>query len=120
MSAASLPSDIGVHIDPDREVARVYAILMSHINIIDNFIERSQSRCRNGDIQDLSYLNFIIEDRHSLWETLKQTRQAVLQLDQDRKQYLRRKCIRTIYGSVEAPIGDDNYLLMLAKHCSSH
>jgi len=120
-TTSSLPSDIGIHIDPDREVARVHSILMAHLHVIDNFIERCQVSCRkNGDIQEFSYLNFVIEDKNSLLETLKETRQAILKLDQDHKQYMRRKCVRTIYGSVEAPIGDDNYLLMLAKHCSSH
>lgn len=110
---------VGVHIDPDREVARVHALLINNMNIIDNFIQRCQNKNRKKD-QENTYDNFIIEDFNSLFLTLKETKQAVMQLDQDHKQYMRRKCIKTIYGSSEAPIGDDNYLMMLAKHCSSH
>lgn len=61
--------------------------------------------------------NFLVEDRNSLWETLQQLKPVIQTLAQDQKQYLRRACGRTIYGSESAPIGDDQYLLsMLAEH----
>jgi Ras GTPase-activating protein 3 len=116
VSCTSLPPDIGVHIDPDREVARVHAILLSHLEKLSDLVEICQRLHLDRSLAKEKYPNFHIEDRHTLWETLKELKLAVLRLEQDHKQYMRRVCVRTIYGSEMAPIGDDNYLLMLAKH----
>jgi len=125
---------LGVHIDPDREIERIHTIFLNHREKIDLLIElcQKQHTHRNNSslaIHQLQHNNpnqiphfaidFIIEDRHSLWETLKELRKCIISLEQTHKQYMRSVCVRTIYGSSQAPIGDDNYLLMIRKHCTT-
>jgi len=123
VSVTSLPPDLGVHIDPDREIERIHTIFLQNMESLETLIEL----CEKQHLQHSCRMNpqynrmphFVIEDRHSLWETLKELRQCVIRLEQNHKQYMRSVCVRTIYGSEQAPIGDDNYLLMLAKHCTT-
>jgi len=109
--------------DPDREIERIHTIFLQNMESLETLIEL----CEKQHLQHSCRMNpqynrmphFVIEDRHSLWETLKELRQCVIRLEQNHKQYMRSVCVRTIYGSEQAPIGDDNYLLMLAKHCTT-
>ncbi|RWS16363.1 ras GTPase-activating protein 3-like protein [Dinothrombium tinctorium] len=120
VSVVSVPADIGVHIDPDREVARIHNILLNHIKTIDDLITLCISKeQQSSETVPIEESNFIIEDYASFNDTLKELKKCVMRLEQAHKQYMRRVCIRTIYGSEQAPIGDDNYLMMLAKHCTS-
>ncbi len=125
VSVTTLPPDLGVHIDPDREIERIHSIFLSNRENIETLIDLCEKQhlnthrnnSHNNNNNRMSH--FVIEDRHSLWETLKELRQCVIRLEQNHKQYMRSVCVRTIYGSEQAPIGDDNYLLMLAKHCTT-
>lgn len=116
-----VPTDLTLHIDPDREIERIQTIFFTNIDKIDLLIElceRKHLQSNRINQQSNRMENFIIEDRHSLWETLKELRQSVIRLEQNHKQYMRNVYGRTIYGSEQAPIGDDNYLMM-AKHCTT-
>ncbi|CAG2107098.1 unnamed protein product [Medioppia subpectinata] len=148
VTVTSLPPDLGVHIDPDREIERIHTIFLQNMENLETLIELCEKQHlqqhhhhhnanhhthhHNANSARINAMpthttnpynnrmpHFVIEDRHTLWETLKELRQCVIRLEQNHKQYMRSVCVRTIYGSEQAPIGDDNYLLMLAKHCTT-
>ncbi|KAI1285888.1 Ras GTPase-activating protein 3 [Halotydeus destructor] len=117
VSKTSLPADIGVHIDPDREIARIHSLLHNRCESLRELEDLSQSVSTSSEKKTI-FSNFLVEDRNSLFKTLQELKPVISKLEQDHKQYMRRVCVNTIYGSEKAPIGDDNYLQMIAEHSS--
>jgi len=119
VSCTNLPADIGVHIDPDREVARVNSLFLTRIQYLNEIENLSQPMVlpKSGETKTIN-CNFL-DDKNTLRDTLNQLKAVITQLEHDHKQYMRRVCVKTIYGSEKAPIGDNDYLLMLAEHYPS-
>ncbi|XP_023236905.1 ras GTPase-activating protein 3-like [Centruroides sculpturatus] len=115
---ASVPADICVQIDSDREVERIHTIFFNHRDALEKLLEACKNQAvYTGEQCSLCPAGFVIEDTQTLWETLNEIQTCVIRLEQDHKQYFRNFCRQTKYGSEQAPIGDDNYLLMIAQHC---
>ncbi|XP_076324163.1 ras GTPase activating protein 1 [Tachypleus tridentatus] len=115
---ASVSANIRVHIDSDREVERIHTIFFNHMNVLENLIESCEQQAVYTGEQGMSLPpGFVIEDIQSLWKTLKAVKSCVITLEQDHKQHLSNMYRETQYGSEQAPIGDDNYLVMMAQHC---
>lgn len=110
----SLPSDIAVHIDSDREVARIHSLLMNQMEMIDDLILRTSKN--HNDSQFKSSPSILIEDRSTVHSTLCNLKAIIANLDSDQKMFLKKEWNDTIYGSEKAPIGDTAYLSLFAQH----
>lgn len=138
----NLPADIAIHIDPDREVARIQSLIMGKMNIIHDLLQKysnkptitskdDETNNGNNHIKTTSSetsteskasicLNSIhVEDSQSFCSTLQRMKQLALKLDEDQKVFIRRECEETVYGSEKAPIGDNIYLSLIAKHLTN-
>ncbi|XP_050309453.1 GTPase-activating protein isoform X2 [Anthonomus grandis grandis] len=80
-------------LDSERDLQRVHSLVIAHVLHLERFIQMLDDR--NPEIRDvmkqLLEVSFAIEDRH--------------------QSYRRTLNRNTKYGSLAAPIGDDNYLL---------
>lgn len=132
VTSCCVPADIKVCIDSDREIERMHTIFLSHMDSLDNLREACENHSIfHGETLQLSphgwtcprnvigvtTTGFVVEDPNLVCETLVAIRVCVLQLQHDHKQHLKNFCRQTRYGSEQAPIGDDNYLMMLAQNC---
>lgn len=142
----TLPVDIALHVDPDRDVARIHSLLMDKMNTINDLLQKYSTQSNilskdeeeggdnkfpstashsssesKGTLSSLCNINHIhVEDPQTFCSTLTQLKQLVLQLDQDQKLFIKKECQETVYGSEKAPIGDTHYLSMIAKHIDTH
>ncbi|RZF38857.1 hypothetical protein LSTR_LSTR015632 [Laodelphax striatellus] len=106
--------DLQTNIDAEREFARLQALTIANMDRLENVMTACE--CQAVYTGDICYLpNSVIEDVQSCFKTLKQLREAALNLEQEHRAYLRRVARETKYGSKQAPIGDDNYLLLAGR-----
>jgi hypothetical protein len=118
----NLPSDIAVHIDSDREVARIHSLLFNQMDYIDDLILRTSPSLKNENSKDdgtKSTAGILIEDRKTFHSTLTDLKSILIKLDADQKSFLKKEWNETIYGSEKAPIGDTAYLCMVAQHTTN-
>ncbi|KAL0281475.1 UNVERIFIED_CONTAM: hypothetical protein PYX00_002454 [Menopon gallinae] len=90
-------------LDPDRELQRIHTIIISHIDRLENLI---------------SYLNpssFMVEDVNSYRKTLNELKKMSFALEREHKTYQYNLAMETKYGSKQAPIDDNNYLLVATR-----
>ncbi|XP_023709335.1 GTPase-activating protein isoform X3 [Cryptotermes secundus] len=101
-------------LDPDRELQRIHSLFIAHMDRLDRL--RSACECQAVYTGDMCFLpSFIIEDVQSCFKMLNQLRETVFNLEQEHRSYLKLLTRETKYGSKQAPIGDDNYLLLAAR-----
>ena len=117
----NLPSDIAVHIDMDREVARIHSLLFDKMSKIDELLEITSGG--KGDIENENKRKSgnpfsPIDDYIALHSTLTELKSALTKLDADQKFFLQKEWHETVYGSEKAPIGDHSYLSMYEKHAN--
>lgn len=142
----SVPPDIIIHIDSDREVARIHSLLMDQMDLINDLLNScSTNKCTSTTIKSTTSdsssstatstndnmtikshstcfsrgSNLIIEENSSFMDTLKQIREVITVLDYNQKVFLQKECNQTIYGSEKAPIGDVNYLSLIERNRTS-
>jgi len=109
-----LEAGLQMNLDPDRELQRIHSLFIAHNDRLDRL--RSACECQAVYTGDICFLpNFIIEDVPSCFKMLNQLRETVFTLEQEHRSYLRLLARETKYGSKQAPIGDDNYLLLAAR-----
>jgi Ras GTPase-activating protein 3 len=133
----NLPHDIAIHIDPDREVARIHSLIINRMNIINDLLRKyskeeatlstKEEEESNPSLtvssgssaeskSSISLNSILVEDPQSFCPTLHRMKQLSHILDEDQKVFIRRECEEIVYGSEKAPIGDNNYLALIAKH----
>ncbi|KAG1708492.1 Ras GTPase-activating protein 3 [Nymphon striatum] len=109
---SSTSADITINIDADREVERIHSLFLSNMIKLEKLEDAcEQQAVYSGDKVSVASLGFEIEDTQSLWETLNSIRTCVISLEQDHKQHIKNMNRLTKYGSEQAPIGDDNYVI---------
>ncbi|XP_060517698.1 GTPase-activating protein [Cylas formicarius] len=80
-------------LDPERDLQRIHSLVISHIQPLEASIK-------------------LLEERGlAICDILKQLREVAFQIEQRHRIYKRALDRNTKYGSLAAPIGDDNYLL---------
>lgn len=141
----SVPPDIVIHIDSDREVARIHSLLMDQLDLINDLLNNSTNKCTSTTIKSTKSdsssstatstnetmtikshstsfsrgSNLVIEENSSFMETLKQLREVITVLHYNQSVFLQKECDQTVYGSEKAPIGDGNYLSLIEKNRTS-
>lgn len=118
----SLPSDIAVHIDSDREVARIHSLLLNQMEVIDDLLlmtTKDQCYELSTKVQSQMTPSLLIEDIRTFDSTLRDLKSIVMKLDADQKTFLKKEWNDTIYGSEKAPIGDTAYLSLFAQQVPS-
>ncbi|KAL1490589.1 hypothetical protein ABEB36_013257 [Hypothenemus hampei] len=80
-------------LDPERDLQRVHSLIIAHIPHLEKYIQ-------------------VPEERHPTFcEVLKKLCEVALEIEYQHRIYKRALDRNTKYGSLAAPIGDDNYLL---------
>lgn len=88
---------LALRLDPARDLQRLHALLVSHVQRLDDRLLRPQD-C------------FSAEEREVEVRTLHELREIMFDLEHQHRVYRRSLARETKYGSKQAPIGDDNYL----------
>ncbi|XP_063224525.1 GTPase-activating protein isoform X2 [Bacillus rossius redtenbacheri] len=113
-TSQGLGAGLQVTLDPDRELQRIHSLVMSHMDRLELRKDACETQAvYTGDICFLP--SFVIEDVKSCFKTLTALQEAVLSLEREHRSYLRLLARETRYGSKQAPIGDNNYLLLAAR-----
>lgn len=100
-------TDIQVIIDSDREVEKIHSLFLNYMEKL----EAMQDACASQEVysgEDQPYQPYI-EDTKSCFKTLNQILKCVISLEQEHLQYRKQKQRNTVIGSIDAPIGDENY-----------
>nr|CAD7579681.1 unnamed protein product [Timema californicum] len=109
-----MEASLQMSLDPDREFQRIHSLLVTHMDRLDKL--KDACECQAVYTGDVCFLpSFVIEDVQSCFHTLTAVRDVVFCLEQEHRSYLRSVARETKYGSKQAPIGDDNYLLLAAR-----
>ncbi|XP_014283177.1 ras GTPase-activating protein 3 [Halyomorpha halys] len=110
----SSETQLQMNIDSDRELARIHSLIVEHMDRVQSIINFCESRSVLGSrVNDSDFVGTcIIEDPASCCKTLFDLRDAAVDLQTQTRIYLRKIARETKYGSKQAPIGDDNYLLL--------
>ncbi|CAH1118062.1 unnamed protein product [Phaedon cochleariae] len=89
------PADNNYHmtLDPERDLQRIHSLIIAHLLTFDKFIAAFEG------------------NDAAVCDILKRLRESAFQIEQKHRLYKRTLDRNTKYGSLAAPIGDDNYLL---------
>ncbi|XP_014677498.1 PREDICTED: ras GTPase-activating protein 3-like [Priapulus caudatus] len=113
-----LAANIKVSIDVDREIERIHSLFVENMEKLERMLEACESQAvYMGDRRVRPDIN--VEDPKSCFETLNDIISHVIRLEQEHKQHQKALFQCTKYGSKQAPIGDDNYLMMREAHHSN-
>ncbi|CAH0558267.1 unnamed protein product [Brassicogethes aeneus] len=82
-------------LDPERDLQRIHSLIVAHLDIFD----RTLQMLRDNPAQE------------PIAKVLAQLQDAAYQIESRHRSYKRTLDRNTKYGSLAAPIGDDNYLL---------
>ncbi|XP_075537385.1 ras GTPase activating protein 1 [Dermacentor variabilis] len=111
-------ADIKVTIDTDREMQRVHSIFLNQMHIIERLIETCRQQLQGPAVPGVEFRlppGFVVEDPASLLTTLSSIKTFVETMELKHERHRHHLYRQTQYGSKQAPIGDDNYLLMFAR-----
>lgn len=114
--SAGVSPDIKVNIDSDREIERVYSLFLENTAKLERLLSGCESQAVYMGEKDQQLAEFVIEDTQTLFQTLQCIKACIFSLEQEHEQHLRNTYRQTRYGSEQAPIGDDNYLMMAAQN----
>ncbi|XP_059479268.1 GTPase-activating protein isoform X2 [Neocloeon triangulifer] len=110
-------------LDPDRELERIHSLFAAHLNKLETlkaacelqaFSADSSESTTNNSLANAS-LPPLIEDARSCYNTLRSLKDITLKLVQRHRSHLNSAQSRTQLGTIHAPIGDDNYLLLTTR-----
>ncbi|KAG8270925.1 Ras GTPase-activating protein 2 [Homalodisca vitripennis] len=106
--------DLHMNVDTETELARLHSLIITHIDRLENVMQACE--CQAVYTGDICFLpSSMIEDVQSCFKTLTALREAAFVLEQEHRAYLRSIARETKYGSKQAPIGDDNYLVLAGR-----
>lgn len=111
-------ADIKVTIDTDREMQRVHTIFLDQMPTLERLIETCRQQLGGGACPGVEMRcppGFVLDDASSLLSTLSSIKTFVESMEVKHERHRHNLYRQTRYGSKQAPIGDDNYLLMFAK-----
>uniref|UniRef100_A0A2R5LNX0 Putative ras gtpase-activating protein n=1 Tax=Ornithodoros turicata TaxID=34597 RepID=A0A2R5LNX0_9ACAR len=109
-------ADIKVVIDTDREMQRIHSIFVGQIHRLDALIDKCRRAVEGGQSAIEAGVPLVMEDPSSLLGTLISIKTFVEAMEVKHERHRHNLYRQTQYGSKQAPIGDDNYLLMVACH----
>ncbi|XP_054271114.1 GTPase-activating protein [Macrosteles quadrilineatus] len=106
--------DLQMNVDTETELARLHSLIITHMDRLERVMQDCE--CQAVYTGDICFLpRSVIEDVQSSFKTLTALREAAIVLEQEHRAYLRALARETKYGSKQAPIGDDNYLLLAGR-----
>ncbi|CAN8021370.1 unnamed protein product [Ixodes persulcatus] len=113
-------ADIKVTIDTDREMQRVHSIFLNQMPTLERLIETCRQQLGSGastcpGVEMRLPPGFVLDDPQSLLSTLSSIKTFVESMEVKHERHRHNLYRQTRYGSKQAPIGDDNYLLMFAR-----
>ncbi|CAN7996822.1 unnamed protein product [Ixodes hexagonus] len=113
-------ADIKVTIDTDREMQRVHSIFLNQMPTLERLIETCRQQLGSGasacpGVEMRCPPGFVVDDASSLLSTLGSIKTFVESMELKHERHRHHLYRQTRYGSKQAPIGDDNYLLMFAR-----
>lgn len=109
----SKDTHLQMNIDSEKELARIHSLIIEYMDRVQSIINHCESRSVRGmSGNDWVGSTCVVEEPKSCLRTLVDLRDAALELQSETRQYLIRVERETKYGSKQAPIGDDNYLLL--------
>lgn len=111
-------ADIKVTIDTDREMQRVHSIFLNQMPTLERLMETCRQQLPGGSHCGVELRlppGFVLEDPASLLSTVSSIKTFVESMELKHERHRHHLYRQTQYGSKQAPIGDDNYLLMFAR-----
>ncbi|KAK3872380.1 hypothetical protein Pcinc_022537 [Petrolisthes cinctipes] len=107
-----LECELKVHIDSDREMERLRSLLMDNISRLEELHAACESVAMFGGGREVRVGGTTVESPPVAYKSLSAVISSVRHLQMEHCNHQRR-ILRTLrYGSKQAPIGDDNYLLL--------
>ncbi|KAK7078653.1 Ras GTPase-activating protein 2 [Halocaridina rubra] len=113
-AVSNMECDLKIHIDSDREMERLYALLMDNMASLEKLHSACESAMhidKNGEVS----IGGVNLDPAISYKSLNSVIASIMQLHQEHKNHQRRLLRSLKYGSKQAPIGDDNYLLLASS-----
>ncbi|KAK8400325.1 hypothetical protein O3P69_003195 [Scylla paramamosain] len=114
-----LDCDLKVHIDSDREMERLESLLVDNLASLKKLHNMCENAAMYGTTQEVTIGGVILEHPSRTFQSLHSLIASVIQLQQEHRSHQRRMFHSVRYGSKQAPIGDDNYLLLASKFDNS-
>ncbi|XP_069955565.1 ras GTPase-activating protein 3 isoform X4 [Cherax quadricarinatus] len=117
-----LECDLKIYIDSDREMERLRSLLMENMATLEKLHSVCESAVMYGGSRELNLGGVIVDNPTVSLKSLTSVITSVIQLQQEHRNHQQRLLRTLTYGSKQAPIGDDNYLLLassIAKFDSS-
>ncbi|CAH1105681.1 unnamed protein product [Psylliodes chrysocephalus] len=93
-------SNYRMNLDPERDLQRVHTLVISHLQTLESVIDLCAAKAQGG-----------ATEATTVGDILRRLREVAFQIEQKHRIYKRTMDRNTKYGSLAAPIGDDNYLL---------
>ncbi|XP_038604818.1 ras GTPase-activating protein 2 isoform X2 [Tachyglossus aculeatus] len=103
---ASVPADVQIDIDEDRETERIYSLFTLNMSKFQKMEEACGSiAVYQGPQKDADdYSHFIIEDSVATFKTLQQIKAILEKLSEPHEKYRKKRSTSARYGSEENPI----------------
>ncbi|XP_065348257.1 GTPase-activating protein [Cloeon dipterum] len=110
-------------LDPDRELERIHSLFAAHMNKLEALKAACEHQSYAGENPESTTNNIsantslppLFEDARSCFNTLRALKEITLKLVQRHRSHLNSAQSRTQLGTIHAPIGDDNYLLLTTR-----
>ncbi|KAB7493725.1 Ras GTPase-activating protein 3 [Armadillidium nasatum] len=112
-----LDCNLKVQIDSDKEMERIFSLLsqsVEKLKKLQNACEVSVS-LNSNEVRELSIDGFVIDDPSVAFKSLTSILSCMKELEQRHKVHQNTLLRTTRYGSKQAPIGDDNYLILASS-----
>ncbi|XP_050714629.1 GTPase-activating protein-like isoform X2 [Eriocheir sinensis] len=110
-----LDCDLKVHIDSDREMERLKSLLVDNFAYLEELHNMCEKANLYGTSQEVSIGGVVMENPARTYQSLHSLMSSVHQLQQEHENHQLRLKHSVTYGSKQAPIGDDNYLLLASN-----
>ncbi|MPC27319.1 Ras GTPase-activating protein 3 [Portunus trituberculatus] len=114
-----LDCDLKVHIDSDREMERLKSLLVDNLASLKKLHNMCENAAMYGTTQEVTIGGVVLEHPSRTLQSLHSLIASVIQLQQEHRSHQLRMFHTVRYGSKQAPIGDDNYLLLASKFDNS-
>ncbi|XP_034947168.1 ras GTPase-activating protein 3 [Chelonus insularis] len=116
-ASAGIEAGLRMVLDPDRDLQRIHSLIYANMARLETLMSNCECQAVYGasEMCVLQGGGSPIEDVTSTFKTLTALRDAAFALQREHRAYFRKLARDTKYGSKQAPIGDDNYLLLAAR-----
>ncbi|KAG0699835.1 Ras GTPase-activating protein 3 [Chionoecetes opilio] len=107
--------NLKVHIDSNREMERLKSLLKDNFASLEKLHNMCESAAVYGTAQEVTIGGVAVEQPSCTYQSLHSLITSVIQLEHEHRNHQRRLVHTVRYGSKQAPIGDDNYLLLASS-----